>query len=157
MLPAYVAAALFGTALWAVDLAANPVDVRIPLLVGGVLSAASLAVVPLSGAAPPIHVSVRLGILLYAYQHALSTAFELGGAEIQAIVNCNVVLICLVQVFLGHTALTPALGALAFATCFFSGALVVYMARERKMDVPLQNSADDVAVAPNFAVTSAPW
>ena len=147
-------ASLVGTTLWAVDLAANPVDIRIPLLFGGFISAMSLAFVPLSGEMPSVYLTARLGLLLYAYQHALSIAFKLGGAEIQAIVNCNVVLICLTKVFSGHIPFTPLLGALAFATCIFSGALVLHMARERKIVVPSQNSADEVPTLDTIAAFS---
>lgn len=129
---------LVGTTVWAVELSASNVDVRGPLVAAGIISALSLIVFPNPDGLVPLQ-SARLGFVLFFYQIMLSIAFKNGGPAQQALVNCNVVLICAYEIgFVRNVQFETNLIALACITCVSSAAFVIYMEKLRKIEVPSQ-------------------
>ena len=111
-------AASVGTAAWAVMLADSPFDtLRYGIIFAGILALISCAVVPPCEA--PDVTSAGLGALLMGYQGAIHVAVAGKGAHMQAIINCNIILICIYRHFwvdrAGH-AFGLALAAVAAAS-----------------------------------------
>ena len=123
---ASIVAAVFGTAAWAVGLSVDDIDVRIPLVVGGGLSLASLAVYPAAG---DWRSGAALGVVLVLYQCAIAHAVRLCGPMVQAIINCNLVIIMVAQMVSGALAATPHLIIATVAATTSAAALVLSTTR----------------------------
>lgn len=121
---AATAVAVFGTAWWAIGLAATSVDPRVPMTFAGLISAISFGVVPLAG---PLNVpaSVTLGITMVVYQSAIAYAVQHVGPTVQAAINCNVAVILLREVATGAVTVTPELVAIAMTQLFAAASLVL--------------------------------
>ena len=97
MAAAAAAAAAVGTAAWAVLLSGSTYDdLRYALIAAGALGLLSCAAIPPQ--APPGLETVGFGALLLGYQGAIYVAVS-GGPLMQALINCNVVLIALYHHF----------------------------------------------------------
>jgi hypothetical protein len=122
-----VCAALLGTSAWAIGISTLGGDVRPPIVVAGIVAALSFGVHP---CAAGDHAAVLvLGLLLFGYQVALADAVRDRGPAIQAIINCNVVVICAHQAWAGKLPVSGDLAALAVATVASATALVLYGSR----------------------------
>lgn len=99
-------AAAFGTGVWAICLAEsghNKFDeVRFALIGAGIMCAVSMAVIP--PCTTPTERSAGLAFILAAYQALIYSAVSRGGAAMQAIINCNIVVVCIHR----HVFVTPA-------------------------------------------------
>jgi len=134
-----VVIAITGTATWALALAAGGSDVRPPLVVAGILAALSFATHPLLTPVSPGRVSI-MGTLLCVYQLALARAVQRQGAMAQALVNCNIVMVCAYQIYtktLQPTTLLVLLGITAVAA---AAALVLY-SNELRQQVALSTNS----------------
>jgi len=117
--------AMIGTAAWATLLS---VDIRAPIIVAGVVCAVSVVVVPFQH--EPLaswKLVLSLGTLLCAYQYCTFTAVATGGAAVQTVINCNIVLICVYEVYAGTLHISPTLILLVFSTCASSAGLMIYV------------------------------
>ena len=106
--------AALGTGMWAVQLASVREagdEIRYAMVGAGVVALVSLAVVPPCG--PPSELSAGLALLLASYQCLIAVAVHRGGAVMQAVINCNVAVVCLHRHFFVEPAERP--GALAAA------------------------------------------
>jgi len=124
---AWVAAVLaaLSTGLWAIQLSQSRGafdQVRYALVGAGILSAVSLAVAPpCSG---PSELSAGLALLLAGYQFLMWIAVSRGGAVMQAVINCNVVVVCLHRHFFVEPAERPGALIAAVAAAASSAALL---------------------------------
>jgi hypothetical protein len=107
-----------GTAVWALSLSGESYDgLRYALVSAGGLVLLSLLAVPPKE--QPTIASLGLGALLAGYQGALYMAVAFGGAAMQAIVNLNIILICLYRHLYAEPTENPGallLGAVAAAS-----------------------------------------
>ena len=122
--------AVAGTAVWAIGVSRPDIDVRLPLVVAGLLSGISLYVYPVAGTIS-VHVNASLGVVLVLYQYFISVAFKHGGPNVQAAINCNVIFICAQQVFWGRIPATVELFVLAWCAFISMMAFVWFNHLER--------------------------
>ena len=89
-----------GTGLWAILIATSRSsgdDVRYALVGAGLLALLSMFAMP--PCHKPTELSLALSFLLAAYQTMVYFAVSRGGAVMQAVINCNVVIVCLYRHF----------------------------------------------------------
>jgi len=106
--------AAIGTGLWAIQLSLlrDAFDeIRYAFVGAGALALVSFAAAPPCGA--PSWASAGLALLLAGYQCLICAAVSRGGAVMQAVINCNVVVVCLHRHVFVEAAERP--GALAAA------------------------------------------
>lgn len=122
--------ALVGTAAWAITLNRYTIDIRVPVILAGIICAASTSIVPIRQELAGLWgIQACLGALLCAYQYCLYIAFTDDGAAIQAVINCNVVLICAYQWLVGALDCSLIGVALVVSTCASSAGLVLFLAQ----------------------------
>lgn len=133
---ATVGVAVFGTAAWAIGLASWRGDVRLALVAAGALAGMTFAVAPLQQPITVVAQPIALGALLLLYQLALAKAVHRYGPSVQAVVNCNVVVIVAVQILLGRVPWSLQLGALCGAAALSAAALVLHGVHDMEIVVP---------------------
>jgi hypothetical protein len=140
-----VAVAMAGTATWALVLAAGSGDVRPPLVAAGILAALSFGLYPL---AAPVYLgrAAAMGTLLCAYQLALAHAVARRGAMAQALVNCNIVVVCGYHIY-AKTLLPTALLALLGITAVASAAALVLYSNELRQQTAQSTNVELAAAA----------
>lgn len=88
--------AAIGTGVWAICLSRSESgfeDLRFGLCGAGIISLLSMLVVP--PCQPPSTLSIGLSAILFGYQCLIYFAVSKGGAVMQAVVNCNIIVVCL--------------------------------------------------------------
>lgn len=107
-----------GTGAWAIQLAHNsaPDDLRYAFVGAGVLALLSFLVLP--PCQPPREASVGMAFTLAGYQALVFLAVSRGGSLMQAVINCNVIVVALHRHFFVKRAERP----LAFAVAVVSAA-----------------------------------
>lgn len=119
--------AAVGTGVWSICLAqAGPAkgdEVRYALIGAGLLSLLSMLV------SPPCHVpterSAGLAVVLAAYQALIYMAVSRGGAVMQAVINCNIAVVCVHRHLFVKAAAHPLALAVAVASAACSAAVLV--------------------------------
>jgi len=107
-------------------------EIRYALVGAGCISLLSfLAVPPRSCTPEPSPVSVGLSFLLFGYQLLIAVAVSTGGAVMQAVINCNIVAICLYEFFFAakrHQQQEPVAGGTSSSGSSGSGSIVLLTA-----------------------------